>query len=56
MAQIFVSAWLTFSRALVAQKFTGVWLTFSLTFTLLLNGTKKNKKFTARGKVIPYLK
>ena len=34
MAQIFVSAWLTFSLALVAQIFASAWLKYSLTFTL----------------------
>ena len=33
MAQIFVSAWLTFSLALVAQIFVSAWLKYSLTFT-----------------------
>ena len=33
MAQIFVSAWLTFSLALVAQIFASAWLKYSLTFT-----------------------
>ena len=34
VAQIFVSAWLTFSLALVAQIFASAWLKYSLTFTL----------------------
>ena len=33
MAQIFVSARLTFSLALVAQIFASAWLKYSLTFT-----------------------
>ena len=33
MAHFFISTWLSYSLARVAQNFVSIWLTFSLTFT-----------------------